>query len=213
MLLFLFEWRVALISLVTMPLSLMAAALVLRLIGATINTMILAGLVIALGDVVDDAIIDVENILRRLRDARRAGSSRSTASIILGASLEVRSSIVHATLISLAAITPVFLLHGLTAAFFRPLALAYTLAILASMAVALTVTPAMSLLLLRRAPLERQASPLVVWLRSVYTAALSRIVARPVAAYATFAVVVIVGLPSCRASASRCSRPSSSAIC
>jgi Cu/Ag efflux pump CusA len=192
--LFLYEWRVALISLVTMPLALTAAALVLRLIGATINTMILAGLIIALGEVVDDAIIDVENILRRLRETRRAGGQRSIAAVILEASLEVRSSIVHATLISLAAITPVFLLHGLTAAFFRPLALAYTLAILASMAVALTVTPALSLLLLRGAPLKRQASPLVGWLRSTYTAMLARIVARPIAAYATFAIVVLVGV-------------------
>ena len=144
-----------------MPLSLMAAALVLRQVGATINTMVLAGLIIALGEIVDDAIIDVENILRRLREARRAGSDRPTAGLILEASLEVRSSIVHATLISLAAMTPVFLLHGLTAAFFRPLALAYVLAILASMLVALTVTPALTLLLLRRAPLKREASPLV----------------------------------------------------
>jgi CzcA family heavy metal efflux pump len=192
--LFLYEWRVAVISLVTMPLSLTAAALVLHAIGATINTMILAGLIIALGEIVDDAIIDVENILRRLRDARHSGSDRSTAAIILEASLEVRGSIVHATLISLAAMTPVFLLHGLTAAFFRPLALAYVLAILASMAVALTVTPALTLLFLRRAPLKREASPLVTWLRRAYTVMLSRIVARPVAAYATFALVVLVGV-------------------
>ncbi len=192
--LFLYEWRVAVISLVTMPLSLTAAALVLHALGATINTMILAGLIIALGEIVDDAIIDVENILRRLRDARRSASDRSTAAIILEASLEVRSSIVHATLISLAAMTPVFLLHGLTAAFFRPLALAYVLAILASMAVALTVTPALTLLFLRGAPLKREASPLVTWLRRVYTAMLSRIVARPVAAYATFALVVLMGV-------------------
>jgi CzcA family heavy metal efflux pump len=192
--LFLFEWRVALISLVTIPLSLTAALLVLRLIGATINTMILAGLIIALGEIVDDAIIGVENILRRLREARQAASDRLTEAIILEASLEVRSPIVHATLISLAAMTPVFLLAGLTAAFFRPLALAYVLAILASMLVALTVTPALTLLFLRRAPLRRTGSPLVGWLRRAYTAMLSRIVARPSAAYATFAMVVLVGL-------------------
>jgi CzcA family heavy metal efflux pump len=192
--LFLFEWRVALISVVTLPLSLVAAALVLRLAGATINTMILAGLIIALGEVVDDAIIDVENILRRLRIARQEGDLRSTPRIILEASLEVRSSIIHATFISLAAIAPVFLLRGLTASFFRPLALAYTLAILASLAVALTVTPALCLLFLRRAPLERQASPLVAGLRRGYSGVLARIVARPVAAYATFGLVVLLGV-------------------
>jgi CzcA family heavy metal efflux pump len=191
---FLYEWRVALISLVTMPLSLTAAVLVLHFTGATINTMILAGLIIALGEIVDDAIIDVENILRRLRDARHRGSTRPIAAIILEASLEVRGSIVHATLISLAAMTPVFLLHGLTAAFFRPLALAYVLAILASMGVALTVTPALTLIFLRRAPLKREAAPLVSWLRRGHTAILSRIVARPIAAYVTFGLVVLVGI-------------------
>ena len=147
--LFLFEWRVALISLLTIPLSLMATLLVLYWRGETINTMTLAGLVIALGAVVDDAIIDVENIVRRLRQHRLSGGEGSTASVILNASLEVRSPIVYATLIIVAAAVPVFLLQGLTGAFFRPLALSYTLAIVASMVVALTVTPALALILLR----------------------------------------------------------------
>ena len=151
--LFLFEWRVALISLLTIPLSLMATLLVLHGLGQTVNTMILAGLVIALGAVVDDAIIDVENIVRRLRQHRRAGGSRaSTGSVILEASLEVRSPIVFATLIIVAAAIPVFLLQGLTGAFFRPLALSYTLAIVASMVVAMTLTPALTLILLRNTP-------------------------------------------------------------
>ena len=193
LILFLFEWRVAFISILTIPLSLTAALLVLRALGATVNTMVLAGLIIALGAVVDDAIIDVENILRRLREDRARGSDRTTASVILEASLEVRSPIVYATLIIVAAAVPVFLLHGLTAAFFRPLALAYTLAVTASMAVALTVTPALTLLLLRRARLSRQVSPLVRVLQRGYTAMLSRIVAKPRAAYATFGVVVLLG--------------------
>src|SRR6266702_2181001 len=127
--LFLFEWRMALISLLTIPISLVATLLVLYWLGATINTMTLAGLVIALGAVVDDAIIDVENITRRLREERLAGGGRSTREVILSACLEVRSPIVYATLIIVAASVPVFLLAGLTGAFFRPLALAYTLAI------------------------------------------------------------------------------------
>jgi CzcA family heavy metal efflux pump len=192
--LFLFEWRVALISLLTIPLSLVAAMLVLYSRGATINTMTLAGLVIALGAVVDDAIIDVENITRRLREERLSGSSRSTAEVILGACLEVRSPIVYATLIIVAASIPVFLLTGLTGAFFRPLALSYTLAIAASMVIALTVTPALALLLLRGAPIERRTSPVVGWLQRAYTAGLRRIIARPVAAYATFAAVTLIGV-------------------
>jgi CzcA family heavy metal efflux pump len=192
--LFLFEWRVALISLLTIPLSLMATMLVLYWRGATINTMTLAGLVIALGAVVDDAIIDVENIVRRLRAERLSGSGRSTASVILEASLEVRSPIVYATLIIVAASIPIFLLQGLTGSFFRPLALSYTLAIVASMAVALTLTPALALLLLRRAPIERRGSPVVRWLQARYTRALDRIVVRPSAAYAAFVVVTLGGL-------------------
>ena len=192
--LFLFEWRVALISLLTIPLSLIATMLVLYWRGATINTMTLAGLVIALGAVVDDAIIDVENITRRLREERLSGGKRPTATVILRACLEVRSPIVYATLIVVAASIPVFLLTGLTGAFFRPLAVSYTLAIVASMAVALTVTPALSLLLLRNARIERCKSPLVTWLQKVYTAGLRRIVVRPVAAYLTFALVAAVGI-------------------
>lgn len=191
LLLFLFEWRVALISVITIPLSLLTALLVLRLIGATINTMILAGLLIALGAVVDDAIIDVENILRRLRQARHEGSTRSTAAIILDASLEVRSPIIYATLIIVAAVIPVFLLQGLTAAFFRPLALAYTLAILASLVVALTVTPALTLLFLRRAPLERHSSPIVRWLQKRYMSLLDRILHRPRWVYGALGALVL----------------------
>ena len=147
---FLYEWRAALISVTAIPLSLMSAALVLYFYGATINTMILAGFVIALGEVVDDAIIDIENILRRLRENRTAGRPRSTAAIILSASLEIRSAVVYATLIIVLAISPVFFMTGLSGAFFRPLASAYGLALLASMVVALTVTPALSLILLSR---------------------------------------------------------------
>ena len=197
--LFLFEWRMALISLLTIPLSLVATLLVLYWRGATINTMTLAGLVIALGAVVDDAIIDVENITRRLREERlrngaEPGGGRSTREVILSACLEVRSPIVYATLIIVAASVPVFLLAGLTGAFFRPLALSYTLAIAASMAVALTVTPALALLMLRGARIERRKSPLVGWLQKGYTAGLSRIIVRPVAAYATVAALTILGV-------------------
>ncbi len=192
--LFLFEWRVALISVLTIPLSLMATMLVLHWQGATINTMTLAGLVIALGAVVDDAIIDVENILRRLRQHRRAHASGTTASVILRASLEVRSPIVYATLIIVAAAVPVFLLPGLTGSFFRPLAVAYTIAIVASMLVALTVTPALCLVLLRNAPVERHESPIVRRLQSGYTRLLARIIHRPRRAYAGGAVLAIAAL-------------------
>ncbi len=117
--LFLFEWRSALISLVSIPLSLMAAGLALYARGATINTMVLAGLVIAVGVVVDDAIVDIENIVRRLRQYRREGTDKSTAAIVLESSLEVRGPIIYATLIIVVAAVPVYFLQGLTGAFFR----------------------------------------------------------------------------------------------
>ena len=190
---FLFDWRTALISLVAIPLSLMAAALVLYFSGTTINTMILAGFVISVGVVVDDAIIDIENIVRRLRQHRREGSTKSTASIILDSSLEVRSAIIYATLIDVVAIAPVFFIEGLSGAFFRPLALAYGLAVLASLLVALTVTPAMALILLRKAPIERHESPVARWLQGRYEAFLSRIVRRARPAYLGVGAIVLLG--------------------
>jgi CzcA family heavy metal efflux pump len=192
---FLYEWRTALISVVAIPLSLVSAGLVLHLRGTTINTMILAGLVIALGDIVDDAIIDIENVVRRLREHRKRGTGPSTARIILDASLEVRSAIVYATLIEVAAVAPIFLLEGLSGSFFRPLAFSYALALLASMVVALTVTPALSLIFFRKASsLRHRESPLVPPLKRAYDAALRRIIQRPRRAYAAVGVTAVLGL-------------------
>jgi CzcA family heavy metal efflux pump len=191
--LFLFEWRTALISVVAIPLSLMAAALVLLYMGTTINVMILAGLVIAIGVVVDDAIIDIENIWRRLREARTTGDQRSTARVILEASVEVRSAIIHATLLDVVVLFPVFMMVGLSGAFFKPLAFSYILAVMASLAVALTVTPAMAMLLLSNAPLERRQPILVRILQAAYMRILTPIVKHPSWAYATCAFVVVVG--------------------
>src|SRR3990172_379063 len=128
---FLYEWRVALISIVAMPLSLVAAGLVLYLRGTTVNTMVLAGLIIALGDVVDDAIIGIENVIRRLREHRQQGSRKSLARAILDASLEVRGAIVYATLIEVLAVVSIFFMEGLSGAFFKPLVLSYSLAMMA----------------------------------------------------------------------------------
>ncbi len=192
--LFLWEWRVALISVVAMPLSLLGATLVLHWRGATINTMILAGLVIALGDVVDDAIIDIENVVRRLREHRRSGSDRSTAAVILGASIEVRGAIIHATLIEVVAVVPVLFVGGVTGAFFRPLILSYSLAVLASLAVALTVTPAMALIMLRKAHLERRESPLIRRLHGGYERLLARVIRTPRPAFAVLALITVLGV-------------------
>ena len=181
--LFLFDWRTAVISLTAIPLSLVAALLAFSYSGATINTMVLAGLVIALGEVVDDAIIDVENISRRLR---QADGTRSPFQIVLGASLEVRSAVVYASLIVVLVFVPVFFLDGLSGSFFRPLATAYVIAILASLVVALTVTPALSYMLLTGRinsagvnPAARWEPPLTRLLKGIYRKLLPPLVARP----------------------------------
>ncbi len=169
LLLFLFDWRCAIISATAIPLSLLAAVMVLYYRGGTVNTMVLAGLVIALGEVVDDAIIDVENIMRRLRLNAKLASPRDHLTVVLEASMEVRSAVVYATVIVVLAFLPVFFLTGLAGAFFRPLAAAYILAILASLAVALTVTPAMSLMLLPKSAQRRSTDgPLVRMFKSIY---------------------------------------------
>jgi Cu/Ag efflux pump CusA len=191
---FLFAFRTAFISLIAIPLSLLAAILVLDLQGTTINVMILAGLVVAIGVVVDDAIIDVENIVRRLRQARAEGSEASTFRIVLDASVEVRSAITYATVINIVAIVPVFFLEGLSGAFFQPLVLAYGLAVLVSMLVALTVTPALCLLLLSRGKLTARESPLLRVLKRGYGAVLALLLRRPSPAMVTAALLIVAGL-------------------
>ncbi|RKI00421.1 efflux RND transporter permease subunit [Corallococcus sp. AB038B] len=171
---FLQDVRTAAISLVAIPLSLVGAIVALRLVGATLDTMVLAGLVLALGEVVDDAIIDVENVQRRLAENRALGHPRSAFQVVLDASLEVRSAVVYATIIVVLVFLPVFLLEGVSGAFFRPLAVAYVLAVGASMAVALTLTPVLCLLFLtgkgeEHTPrlggwLRERIRPLVAWM-------------------------------------------------
>ncbi|MFZ3080441.1 MAG: efflux RND transporter permease subunit [Bellilinea sp.] len=190
---FLYEWRVALISATIIPLSLMASLLVLNLRGVTINVMTLAGLAIAIGAVVDDAIVDVENIVRRLRQLRKEGSTLSTARIVLEASVEVRGAIIYASLIEISALLPVFFLQGLSGAFFKPLASAYVVAGLVSPLIALTVTPAMVLLLLSNASIEGKQSPIIPWLHKVYHSVLTRIVHKPGFAYTIVVVIILAG--------------------
>jgi CzcA family heavy metal efflux pump len=191
---FLFEWRTAFISLIAIPLSLVAAVLVLDAAGTTINVMVLAGLVVAIGVVVDDAIIDVENVVRRLRQARAAGSTESTFNIVLNASVQVRSAITYATVINVIAVVPVLFLEGLSGSFFRPLVLSYGLAVLVSMLVALTVTPALCLLLLSRGKLANKESPLMRVLKRAYAALLVPLIRKPLPALAITAALLIGGV-------------------
>ncbi len=192
--LFYWNWRTTLISVVTIPLSLVAAVFVLYLRGASFNAMVLAGLVVALGVVIDDAIIDVENIAKRLREHRTDGSTRPVASIVRDASLEMRGPIVFATLILVLVVIPIFFMQGLTADFLQPLALSYLLAILASFVVALLITPAMSLLLLRNAPLQRRESPLARGLLDAYNGFVARTMQAPTLVLIAAAVIIVLSL-------------------
>lgn len=175
---FLGDWRTMLISASAIPLSLAAALLALSWRGETINTMVLAGLVIALGEVVDDAIIDVENILRRLR----LNPNKPRFRVVLEASLEVRSAVVYASVIIVLVFLPVLNLPGLAGTFFKPLALSYMIAIGASLLVALTVTPALSLMLLDPARISSGDSLLVGRLKAAYRATLPFSTRRPILA-------------------------------
>lgn len=160
--LFLFNLRVVLISLTAIPLSLLGAILVICGSGASLNAMTLGGLAIALGEVVDDAIVDVENVLRRLDENRLSAVPRPVFDVVLDASLEVRSAVVYASFIVMLVFLPVFFLEGLAGRIFGPLGFAYVIAILVSLVVALIVTPALSLLLLRSRPSTAGRSPLLV---------------------------------------------------
>lgn len=150
--LFLVNFRTTAISLTAIPLSLVAAALVFAAFDLGINTMTLGGLAIAIGELVDDAVVDVENVLRRLRQNALAALPRPVLGVIAEASVEVRSGVVYATLIVVLAFVPLFALPGLEGRLFVPLGVAYVIAILASLLVAVTVTPVLCALLLPRMP-------------------------------------------------------------
>jgi len=179
LLLFLWDWRTAVISVVAIPVSLLAATSVLTLFGKTLDTMVIAGLIIALGEVVDDAIIDVENIHRRLRQAPADRTKLQTLQIVLDASMEVRSAVVYATMIIVLVFVPVLVMPGIAGEFFRPLAIGYGLAVFASMVVALTLTPTLALLLLPKHLGEDREPALAARLKAGYRRLLSAVLKRP----------------------------------
>ena len=190
--LFLADLGAAAISLTAIPLSLLAAILVLDWLGFGINTLTLGGLAIALGEVVDDAIIDVENIARRLRENAARGAPRPASRVVLDASLEVRGSVVYATFVVILVFAPVLALTGVHGALFRPLGLAYILATLASLVVALTVTPALTLMLLGRRGHRAHESVALAWLKRRYDRVLQWTMGRP-GTIAALAALVCAG--------------------
>jgi CzcA family heavy metal efflux pump len=173
--LFLFNARTAFISATAIPLSLLTAVVVLQFFDIGLNIMVLGGLAIALGEVVDDAIIDTENIFRRLRENRLLAQPRAIHRVVFQASMEVRSSVVYATFIVALVFMPLLTLSGVAGKLFAPLGLAYISAILASLAVALTLTPALCYMLLGKAKLETEDSPMIRFIKRHYVRLLYRI--------------------------------------
>jgi CzcA family heavy metal efflux pump len=179
---FLASLRATAITVLAIPLSLVTAVLAMKALGATINTMTLGGMAIAVGALVDDAVIDVENVARRLRERVRAGGAGGPGylDVVFEASKEIRGSIVYATLIIILVFLPLFVLTGVEGRLLRPLGFAYIVSLAASLAVALTVTPALCSVLLptSRAVREDREGQLVHWLKARYEPILGRVLAR-----------------------------------
>ena len=159
--LFLFNVRTAIISATAIPLSLLTAIVVMSYFNIGLNIMVLGGLAIALGEVVDDAIIDTENIFRRLRENRQLSLPLPTHRVVFNASMEVRSSVVYATIIVILVFVPLLTLGGVAGKLFAPLGFAYIAAISASLVIALTLTPALCYLLLGNADLDAEDPPMI----------------------------------------------------
>jgi heavy-metal exporter, HME family len=176
---FLANAKTTIISLAAIPLSIATTGLVFAYFGLSINTMTLGGLAIAIGELVDDAVVGVENVLRRLQIARQSAKPVDTVGIIASATLEVRSAILYATLIIVLVFLPLFALPGMEGRLFVPLGVAYITSILASMLVSVTVTPVLAYYLLGRADMKHQSEPrLVRWLKIHYQRALAKVMAQ-----------------------------------
>jgi CzcA family heavy metal efflux pump len=176
---FLMNWRTTVISLVAIPISLLVSVIVLKLLGYTINTMSLGGMAIAIGALVDDAIIDVENVFKRLRENVRkpVEERQSVLQVVQDASVEIRSSIIIATLIIIVSFIPLFFLSGMEGRLLQPLGIAFITSVLTSLIVAVTVTPVLCSYLLKNSKvLEKQAEGTKVerWLQKHYSGFLRR---------------------------------------
>jgi CzcA family heavy metal efflux pump len=186
------DWRPTLVSLIVIPSSLIIALLVLYLFGSTLNVILLAGMIVALTIIVDDAIIDPENTQRRLSNREGDLESEEKEDLIVEAGAEMRGPIISAFLILLLVLLPVFLIQGIPGAFFQPFTIAYTVAMLLSMIVALTLTPSLSMVLLRNH--ERRESPVIGFFGRIYSGFVSGLIKAPRLMYIIAGVVVVLSL-------------------
>ena len=179
LLLFLMNWRTALIALSAIPLSLLVGLLLMRGLGLQLNTMTLGGLVVAIGSVVDDAIVDMENCYRGLRANRQLSEPLNPLDVVFNTSVEVRQPVLFSTLIIVVVFAPIFTLTGVEGRIFMPMGIAYVLSIVASTAVALTLSPALCALLLSRAPLPAAASWVETRVQRLYKPLLELVLRSP----------------------------------
>lgn len=196
--LFLLNFRTTAITLTAIPLSFVVTALVLKAFGISINTMTLGGLAVAIGELVDDAIVDVENVFRRLRENRALDKPRPSLQVIFDASSEVRNSIVIATIIVILVFIPLFSMSGIEGRLFVPLGIAYVLSILASLLVSLTVTPVLCSYLLPKSKVtaSHEDGALVRWLKKQDTRLLGVSLTHPKALVASCAALVLLAAGS-----------------
>ncbi|MEI8363022.1 MAG: efflux RND transporter permease subunit [Betaproteobacteria bacterium] len=192
--LFLFNARTAFISATAIPLSLLSAIVIMSYFNIGLNIMVLGGLAIALGEVVDDAIIDTENIFRRLRENRLLATPLPTHHVVFNASMEVRSSVVYATIIVALVFMPLLTLGGVAGKLFAPLGFAYIAAIMASLVVALTLTPALCYLLLGQAKLDAEDPPMIRIIKKWYVSVLYKIEKQYKAVIIISLIFIAVGL-------------------
>jgi Cu/Ag efflux pump CusA len=192
--LFMHGWRTAFISVVVILTSLAAALTVLYLRGATLNSMVLAGLVVGLGLIIDEAVVDVQHMMQRLRQNRETGGLISARSIIQAASTEMRGTLFFATLITLLAALPLFFLGDIFGQIFRVMVISYVLAVVAAMVTALLITPALSLILLSAQKLELRESPLTARLQRSYQGMLARTVNGSGFAHVAIVALILAGI-------------------
>ena len=202
LLIFLMNWRTTIISLLSIPLSIVITLIVFRFCGLTINTMSLGGIAIAIGSLVDDSIVDVENVFKRLREARAKPGEKNVLQVVYDASKEVRMPMLNSTFIIIASFLPLFFLSGMEGRMLKPLGIAFIISLIASTLVALTVTPVLSSYLLSHEMTSKadglvekdHDSPVTAWLKKVYKASLKWALAHTKIVLGVFAGLLIMAL-------------------